>query len=199
MDITFKEGEIRDGMLAEFYKIHSGAFNTFLVLVAYASEKSNVAEITIETIQKKTDFSLFKVVGALNKLKKAGFIEAPYEGMQGKRQLYKLKVLVDEASEIVETKKGFVYFVLDESSVAVKIGCTLRPEERFEELQKLNANELRFLLIISGTTKREKRLHAKFSKYRIHSEWFEYSDEIKNYVQEKERENMIELFEKVRN
>jgi len=94
MDMTFKEGEIKDGMIAEFNKICLGATEVFLVLVAYASKRTKAARMSIQTISWKTGFSTAKVVGILNKLKEADFIEAPFEGQQGKKQIYKLKVLV---------------------------------------------------------------------------------------------------------
>lgn len=96
MDITFKEEEINDGLLAEFDKLYSGSLEVFLVLVASASKRTKATRMTIDTIMKKTGFSLTKVVKSLNKLKEAGFIEAPFEGQQGKKQIYKLKALVGE-------------------------------------------------------------------------------------------------------
>ena len=96
MDITFKEEEIKDGVLMEFNKICLGAIDVFVVLVAYASKRTKVARISIKIISEKTGFSSSKVVGILNKLKEAEFIEAPFEGQQGKKQIYKLKVLVGE-------------------------------------------------------------------------------------------------------
>ena len=96
MDITFKEEEIKDGILAKFNEIHRGALDVFLVLVAYASKRTKAARITIDVISEETGFSLFKVARILNRLKEKGLIEAPFEGQQGKKQIYKLKVLVGE-------------------------------------------------------------------------------------------------------
>jgi len=96
MDIIFKEEEINDGLIAEYNKISSGAFEVFLVLTASASERTKATRITIKTIMSRTGFTLPKVVSALNMLKEEGFIEAPFEGQQGKKQIYKLKILVGE-------------------------------------------------------------------------------------------------------
>ena len=93
MDITFKEEEIRGGMLCNFYKICSGALEVYMALWANASGKNKTVRISIKTICAQTGISLFKVVGALNKLKETGLIEAPFEGQTGRRQLYKLKGL----------------------------------------------------------------------------------------------------------
>lgn len=94
MDITFKEREINEGMLAKFNEICLGAIDVFLVLVANASEKTKTARMTIDAISEKAGFSTAKVVGILNRLKEVEFLEAPFEGQQGKKQIYKLKVLV---------------------------------------------------------------------------------------------------------
>jgi DNA-binding IscR family transcriptional regulator len=99
MDITFKEEEIKDKTLVKFNEIHRGAIDVFLVLIAYASKRTKAARITIDVISEKTGFSLFKVVRILNRLKEAEFIEAPFEGQQGKKQIYKLKILVGESDE----------------------------------------------------------------------------------------------------
>lgn len=96
MDITFTEEEIRGGTFAKFNRICSGASDVFLVLVIYASKRTKAARITIDVISEETGFSLAKVVRILNRLKGVGFIEAPFEGHQGKKQIYKLKVLVGE-------------------------------------------------------------------------------------------------------
>ena len=96
MDIIFTEEDIKEGTLAKFNKIWPGALEVFMVLMAFASKRTKVARITIGTIMDETGFSLVKTVKALNRLKEVEFIEAPFEGQQGKKQIYKLKVLVGE-------------------------------------------------------------------------------------------------------
>jgi len=92
MDITFKEEEIYDGVITKFNKICAGALEVFIVLIAHASERTKTVRITAKIIERETGFSPFKVVGILNRLKEAEFIEAPFEGQQGKKQIYRLKV-----------------------------------------------------------------------------------------------------------
>ena len=91
MDFTFKEAGIKNGELAQFYEICPGALGLYMVLCAYASEKSKIAKVSIETIIEKTGFSLDKVVRTIRMLKAEGLIEAPFEGRKGKAQIYKLK------------------------------------------------------------------------------------------------------------
>lgn len=89
--IEFEKEEIRNGLLRKFYEICPGALEVYMVLWANASEKNKTIRISIKTICTQTGISLCKVVGTLNKLKEVGFIEAPFEGQMGRRQLYKLK------------------------------------------------------------------------------------------------------------
>lgn len=91
MDVSLKEKEIKEGVLANFYRICPGAIEVFMVLSAYASEESKVAKISLKTLCKKTGFSLDKILRVLRRLKETNFIEAPLEGQQGKIQIYKLK------------------------------------------------------------------------------------------------------------
>jgi len=95
MDIVLTEEDIKSGILVKFNKLCPGAFEVFAVLMAYASERSKVAKISLKTIIKKTGFSLTKIVGILNRLKEVEFVEAPFEGQQGKPQIYRLKILIE--------------------------------------------------------------------------------------------------------
>jgi len=92
MDFTFEEEGIKEGELVRFYDIHPAALQVYIVLNAYASEKTKIAKVTIKTICRKTGYSLGTVVKVLDKLKIEGLIEAPFEGQQGKAQMYKLKM-----------------------------------------------------------------------------------------------------------
>jgi len=91
MDIKFKEAEIKDELLPAFNSVCPGALDVFIVLCAYAPEKTKTAKVTIKTVALKTGFSVSKTAIILNKLKAKKFIDAPLEGRQGKVQSYKLK------------------------------------------------------------------------------------------------------------
>jgi len=91
MDFTFEEEGIKEGTLARFWVIHPAALHIYMVLCAYASEKTKIAKVTIKTICTKAGCSLGTVVKVLDRLKAEGIIEAPFEGQQGKAQMYKLK------------------------------------------------------------------------------------------------------------
>lgn len=92
MDFTFKEEGIKEGALMRFYDIHPAALQVYIVLNAYASEKTKMAKVTLKIICGKTGYSLGTIAKILDKLKAEGLIEAPFEGQQGKAQMYKLKM-----------------------------------------------------------------------------------------------------------
>jgi hypothetical protein len=78
-----------------------------------------------------------------------------------------------------------VYFVLSPTINRVKIGfSTQNPNERIASFSAGCAEPLIPLGIIVGRPGLERSLHLKFQQYRRHGEWFEYSDEIKDYVKE---------------
>ena len=95
MDITIRESEIiKKKILHDFNrKIGSGAFEVFLALVAFSSEKTKIARISKKEIIKVTGFSEPKVSRILKELSNKDFIDIPYIGRRGKTQIYKLKVL----------------------------------------------------------------------------------------------------------
>lgn len=66
----------------------------------------------------------------------------------------------------------------------VKIGVAEYPQSRLETLQNSSPAQLVLVCTIPGGFEKEKELHAKFSNYRRHGEWFEYVPEIATYIEE---------------
>ena len=79
-------------------------------------------------------------------------------------------------------KDSYVYFILDKSSNAVKIGHTTNLEIRLMSLRSMNMNKLELIYAIEGDVKLELGLHTRFSKDQIKNEWFNYSNDIKAYI-----------------
>ena len=79
-----------------------------------------------------------------------------------------------------------IYFI--KGGDFVKIGKSYSPEKRIKELQTGNPYKLELLKTIKecseGGEFEESDLHAKFKKYRVEGEWFEYSDEIKKFIED---------------
>ncbi len=81
-----------------------------------------------------------------------------------------------------------VYFIEDVGRDKVKIGYTTQSVNIRMSLIKSFAPQpkpiLKVLACIDGDIYLERRLHQAFDKYRIDqfSEWFQYSDEIENFI-----------------
>jgi hypothetical protein len=74
----------------------------------------------------------------------------------------------------------FVYFIFDVKSEAVKIGKTNNIFRRFRSFQIAHPNILELLATYPENI--ERKLHKLFKKYHIRGEWFEYSEEIKEWI-----------------
>jgi hypothetical protein len=79
------------------------------------------------------------------------------------------------------------YFIADDFKGVIKIGKSNTPHARLRTLQTANVSTLTLELLIPTDVEMgglgESDLHSRFSKYRLGGEWFEYSPEIKSFVQ----------------
>jgi len=81
---------------------------------------------------------------------------------------------------------GCVYLVLDPVSNRVKIGTSGNPYARLLDIQAACPNDLEVLLVIPhGGRWLERELHERFRDFRVRGEWFYYSGEIRDFVQQK--------------
>lgn len=78
--------------------------------------------------------------------------------------------------------RGFVYFI--RAGDAIKIGFSIHPIKRVDELQIGNPEELELLGAFGGTERDEKALHADFSHLEIRSEWFRAEQELLDFIEE---------------
>jgi hypothetical protein len=85
-------------------------------------------------------------------------------------------------TELVEPKKSLVYFILDTGNKLIKIGFSKSVEARLNNLQMGNINALRLLAVCEGARTEENRLHKKFAKHRVRSEWFKDCKEIRDFI-----------------
>ena len=101
--------------------------------------------------------------------------------------------------------KIMVYFVLDKTSKALKIGYTnseLSLERRLNQLQNGNPNYLHLIGSIKAGRLIEKQLHQRFKWFRLRREWFglptKVISEIKKAVVNENRDiiNKLELFDR---
>lgn len=76
---------------------------------------------------------------------------------------------------------GFVYFLLLDEKY-VKIGFSQCPYRRYFEIQAHNPTHLSLIGIMEGSIADERRLHKLFAKQRVRNEWFAYSQQISDFV-----------------
>ena len=67
--------------------------------------------------------------------------------------------------------KQQVYFVWAMWTANFKIGTSIHPG-RIRDLQTASPVPLKLLGLMDGGLKEERQLHAEYSPYRIHGEWF---------------------------
>ena len=73
-----------------------------------------------------------------------------------------------------------IYFIRDRNRV--KIGRTTNVALRFKALQAASPVKLELLWAQPGRSKSECAYHKRFSKYRVHGEWFQIKGELKKFL-----------------
>lgn len=76
-----------------------------------------------------------------------------------------------------------IYFVQAEDGGPIKIGLCTDIKSRLASMQTGNHKRLWVLAYIPGGMVDEKRLHERFSRYRVRGEWFEPSADLLAYIQ----------------
>ena len=85
-------------------------------------------------------------------------------------------------------EQGFVYFIkaeckAEEGEDWIKIGFSIHPDKRLEELQARQSAKLRLLRTVPGTMSIERNLHAHFSQSRTTGEWFRECPELLEIIE----------------
>ena len=78
----------------------------------------------------------------------------------------------------------YIYFVEAENGL-VKIGRTINLERRMQDLENISPIPLRLLIAVNcdgKASKVEVAIHNKFGTQRHHGEWFELSEEQKQWI-----------------
>ena len=81
-----------------------------------------------------------------------------------------------------EKKIGFVYFIEAVGVDRIKIGYSDNPEQRIKQLLTGSAVSLEMRATMPGSQTTEKELHQRFAHLRIENEWFNFTDEIRQYM-----------------
>lgn len=82
---------------------------------------------------------------------------------------------------------AYVYFIHNEDSMAVKIGCAKNVQRRLATLQTSSPSDLKLLGTIKAESFRcamelEENLHEKFKDSRIRGEWFHLDSLVTDYL-----------------
>ncbi|WP_297419602.1 GIY-YIG nuclease family protein [Clostridium sp.] len=82
--------------------------------------------------------------------------------------------------KINKNNLGYVYFILCEN--LVKIGTTKDIDKRIKQLSTGNGKEMKLIYYVFGGKGTEWGMHQRFQNDRVRGEWFNYSDDIKNWI-----------------
>jgi len=77
--------------------------------------------------------------------------------------------------ELLSKNAGYVYFIHDATSDAVKIGWAKDPFARLRDLQIGNPNNLTLAFCFATERNTERILHKRFRNQHIRGEWFDES------------------------
>ena len=81
----------------------------------------------------------------------------------------------------------YIYFVQEEENNNIKIGVSVNPVQRLQELQTGNSNKLIMIGFIEGGADEENNIHREFAEERIreNGEWFRPSERLTNYIKQR--------------
>jgi Fe2+ or Zn2+ uptake regulation protein len=162
------------------------------MMISLISKEKNRKPVSRAEVQERMRYSRLSIFRSIKRLEKKNYITKI--SFPGKEAFYEARIPINNEEELVfdEIKalknmanrpKNYVYFIKNESGKMVKIGYSKNPEKRLKMLERTLPMSLELVYFMPGSELREKRLHEKFSKYRIKGEWFIFSDEIKQYIE----------------
>jgi hypothetical protein len=74
-----------------------------------------------------------------------------------------------------------IYLIHNEITNKCKIGYSVNPTQRLQELQTGSSERILLKTQIEGSYELENQIHKKFEEHRIQGEWFIYNKEIAEY------------------
>lgn len=82
------------------------------------------------------------------------------------------------------SRRSFIYFIGPKDG-PVKIGFSINPFERRADLQTGNHSDLFIFGLMPGDESDERELHARFSESSIRGEWFQLTDDLRQFINDK--------------
>lgn len=77
---------------------------------------------------------------------------------------------------------SWVYFALADEVRRVKIGMSVSPRDRISTINADSPVAVRLVGTMPGTAENESALHRRFRHLHVKGEWFEYRDELADYI-----------------
>lgn len=75
-----------------------------------------------------------------------------------------------------------IYFILCETTHRVKCGIATNTGKRFSQIQTGSPTHLRLIAELDGDASREKAIHRRLTRSRVHGEWFHYDDHVHEVI-----------------
>lgn len=69
--------------------------------------------------------------------------------------------------------EGYVYFIRNKETKAIKIGYSVNPKKRIKQLSTGSSSVLDLIYVIEGSKDVEYFLHRYFASERVNLEWFD--------------------------
>jgi hypothetical protein len=88
-----------------------------------------------------------------------------------------------------------IYFIRAVNSGTIKIGVSNDPRRRLESMQTGSPEPLELLGVLPGGVDEERRLHRRFSAFRIHGEWFRGDETLAKAIDELVKKPIDELLD----
>lgn len=110
------------------------------------------------------------------------------------KDIPKIKKIIEEADEVNK-----IYFILAEDVNKVKIGRTFNLDERLSTLQISSPFDLKIICHLVLEKEYEGVFHKFFKEDSVRGEWFEYSEDIKTFIdlaETKGEKGVEDFFEK---
>jgi len=89
-----------------------------------------------------------------------------------------------KSQEAQVIRSSWVYFILAERNQCVNIGHTCDLRRRLKELQAASPLQLEVLKAVGGGVQFEAKVQAQFAEDRLHSEWFAYTERLKEFIRD---------------
>jgi hypothetical protein len=77
----------------------------------------------------------------------------------------------------------YVYIVQNTVTSNIKIGISVDPYHRLSTLQTGCDCKLKLLCFFPGNESTERELHSRLAEYRIHGEWFYFTNEVEMFLE----------------